>query len=376
MFDDFINQFQALLLETRNNTTESLSFKVWKMNRKFLNNGMDQASLNIDLYRAVSDNNHSEITYLVKAGAEVKSFHTNYIRASFTEYKNALYTAITDDDVSLDTFKLLISLGAEIKDPEILTSVLQNNRVDILKYLIEEKIFDVNMHIDSYQGKTPIHFVVTFNPPNLPLIKNLIDLGADLTICDYTGKSPLLWAAYQGYVETVEHLLSNYIDFENAGLPDILNKVTYDRASFSLHAKGNYKELVKVLFSHGALLTDKPYINDYGEKKEDQQKVFYSRFKDELYDLIESSIPAIKKIIKQVNLEKFKEDIEPCLRSYLSRDKMGSLINEDTKEQFKQLILEKYESSLEENASHTEQITYDFIDSDSLGEGSSLYDED
>ena len=106
-----------------------------------------------------------------------------------------------------EIFMLLIENGAEIFDvgkhgKDILVSAALHDNLLIMKYLVEERHFNVN--IISYTGKTPLIYAVSYNLAEMT--EYLLSKGADKSIKDTDGKTALDYANEKGYMEIIKLL--------------------------------------------------------------------------------------------------------------------------------------------------------------------------
>ena len=106
-----------------------------------------------------------------------------------------------------DIFMLLIQNGAEIFNvgtygKDILRSTAMHDNLLIMKYLVEERHFDVNTI--SYTGTSPLIYAVSYNL--VDMTKYLISKGAEKDIKDADGKTALDYANEKGYMQIIELL--------------------------------------------------------------------------------------------------------------------------------------------------------------------------
>ena len=109
-------------------------------------------------------------------------------------------------------FLLLVENGADLKNCEsaksygiaypnrILYGVIEQENIEILKYLIEEKNFDVDAIL--YEGNTPLMRFVEIE--NKEIIKYLLSQGADVSIRNEEGKTALDIAEENGNKEIIK----------------------------------------------------------------------------------------------------------------------------------------------------------------------------
>jgi serine/threonine-protein phosphatase 6 regulatory ankyrin repeat subunit B len=90
--------------------------------------------------------------------------------------------------------------------------------------------------------KTPLHYAIEYNQQ--PIIKLLIDYGADINARDIDGYTPLMYAAQTNDLVTGKLLLEKGADVNNAGLGGY--------TAIMLAAGENYVDFMKLLVAHGA----------------------------------------------------------------------------------------------------------------------------
>lgn len=171
---------------------------------------------NEELASAIKDNDKNLVEKLIKDGADVSVVDTN--RASL------LMWAVMYSD--LDMVKKLISLKADVNakgiiytNPEkntyygsLLAIAAAKNKLDILKYLIENQGLNVNeCEINSQDktqtGWTPLYYSVSNS--NIETIKYLVSKGADVNLCCSADKfNATLLAFSKSNIETCKLLLS------------------------------------------------------------------------------------------------------------------------------------------------------------------------
>ena len=106
-----------------------------------------------------------------------------------------------------EIFMLLIESGAEIFDvgasgKDILVSAALHDNLLIMKYLVEERHFNVNTI--SYTGKTALIYTASNNLTEMT--EYLLSKGADKSIKDTDGKTALDYANEKGYMEIIKLL--------------------------------------------------------------------------------------------------------------------------------------------------------------------------
>jgi ankyrin repeat protein len=94
--------------------------------------------------------------------------------------------------------------------------------------------------IDLYDGKTALNMAAAGG--HLGLVRLLLSRGADTTIADFTGRTPLMWAAEKNQLAIVNILLAH------RGQHGAWHKA----AALWLATRTGYPEIVRVLLADGA----------------------------------------------------------------------------------------------------------------------------
>ncbi len=141
--------------------------------------------------------------------ASIKKVFKNHkdIKNIEIEEKSLLSYAISKN-ISLDNFILLIELGAdtEAKTQEgvnLLDDAISCNRLDIVKYLIEEKNFDINNHTRK-SGFTPLMLATSFS--DFEIVDFLLQKGADVEARDSFGFNCFDYAKKLGQTKMQKYL--------------------------------------------------------------------------------------------------------------------------------------------------------------------------
>ena len=145
-----------------------------------------------------------------------------------------------------DVVKALINKGADVNiaDNDGWTPLMfsaQEGHLTTVQALLS--VPAININAKNLHRKTALHEAANHGKDNV--VKALIDNGADVNITDHDGWTPLMFAAEQGHLRTVQALL---------GTPGIdINAQTYntETALYPAAFFGKY-DVVKALLDHGA----------------------------------------------------------------------------------------------------------------------------
>ena len=140
-------------------------------------------------------------------------------------------------ELDFDEFKRLVDLDDVYYEENKLTifkyAAYRQQKIDMVKYLVEEKKLDINEK-DGW-GYTPLHYAVESNNENL--VKYLLKHGADINAL-------LHWAAANNVEKLVKYLVEHGADINKE---DVRGKTP-----LYLAVEYNNKNLMKYLVEHGA----------------------------------------------------------------------------------------------------------------------------
>ncbi len=182
-----------------------------------------------DLISAAYDGNLSQVTSLVKKGADVNYTNNNG--------STALLFAAQKGHIKI--VKYLIEKGADVNhvNNDGFTALLfaaQDGHSEVVKWLIE-KGAEVNRA--AKDGSTPL--LVAVEMGHQEIVKCLIDRGVDVNHATKGGATPLLVAASHGHIKIVKYLIEKGAD---------VNHIANDGSTALLFAtKYGYQEIVKYL---------------------------------------------------------------------------------------------------------------------------------
>lgn len=147
-----------------------------------------QANINdVPVLHKTSDINL--VKWLIAQNADVNKLNT--------QGKNVLYSAIYQNNCSVDLIKFFLSKGIGFVEQDksiLLERAASNNKKDMVKFLI------------SY-GADIKNACVLHNTQDVNMIKWLLDKGADINLADSSSKTALYRAAWSGQYQKVQFLI-------------------------------------------------------------------------------------------------------------------------------------------------------------------------
>ncbi|KAI9035134.1 ankyrin repeat domain-containing protein [Aspergillus affinis] len=157
---------------------------------------------------------------------------------------------------NLETIQFLLDAGADIKTGGVIKRAVQSQRVDIVRFLLDQGA----RHHGPYENSTP-HLVQTIGASNIPLLRLFLERGADPN--EQCGRA-LQDAAEFGDVEIVKILLEHGVD---------INAVNDHEGNSALHIASRVPEIdLEEPFSRErvvALLLDRgadPYLLNWHDE--------------------------------------------------------------------------------------------------------------
>ncbi|GFT04281.1 hypothetical protein NPIL_64701 [Nephila pilipes] len=164
-----------------------------------------------------------------------------------TLLKNGAIYNVTDYN---DKTPLQLTFSDEIKamllSVEYIFRDLKKGHPLVNKYISD---FREIINAKDNNGHTLFHWAATLNYPNV--IKQLLDVGAEVKHVSAKGNTPLHLAASKGHFEIVELLLQSV---SCSDLKTFINAKTTNRGTTALHvaAENGYSNIVGALLRHGA----------------------------------------------------------------------------------------------------------------------------
>ncbi len=137
-------------------------------------------------------------------------------------------------------------LGDRIRDGRtVLHIAVQNLNRDIVRYLVEELGFDVNLQ-ERMRSKTPLHRAI--DNDDVEMVDYLVKHGADYARYSL---SPLSYAIERKSIRAIRYFINN-------GMIDVNSRDSYGEAPLSYAISGGDVEIVRLLIGSGAspLLVD------------------------------------------------------------------------------------------------------------------------
>lgn len=183
------------------------------------------------LHLSLNFNMNQLFTDLINLGAD-------YSILDYDHEFAPIHYAVTLDN--LDAFKLLVDKGADINQQDILGHtplyyICMMNRIEFMKYLVRYHKGEINVNINNYEGKTPLHIVLIYNFIDNIYLDYLIKY-TNLNIQDNLGNTCMhymisadnIWIKYEDILKTKK--INIYIK-NNRGnsLFDILEKKYHDK---------------------------------------------------------------------------------------------------------------------------------------------------
>ncbi|XP_076285725.1 uncharacterized protein LOC143211701 isoform X2 [Lasioglossum baleicum] len=151
------------------------------------------------LFEAIGRNNIGDVKELINHGVSID--------ANNNKGQTPLHYAAKSD--KLEVVKYLIEekgANVNVKDNDGQTplhSAANSDKLEVVKYLIEEK--GANVNVKDNDGQTPLHSAAKSD--KLEVVKYLVDKGANVNVKDNDGQTPLHSAAKSDKLEVVKYLI-------------------------------------------------------------------------------------------------------------------------------------------------------------------------
>ncbi len=126
----------------------------------------------------------------------------------------------------------------------VLMLAIMVNKMDLFECLVYNRKIAIDQA--DKKGITPLMWAVRYN--NCPMIKILLERGADVNKGDLGGITALMLAAYDGHIETVQCLFDNSTNIA-------INQRTEEGLTalmFAARGKAHNDYIIKMLLNHGA----------------------------------------------------------------------------------------------------------------------------
>ena len=165
---------------------------------------------------------------------------------------NELNTFVFKLLLNIDDFKVFVDKCVNIDYEDIdgmrlIHYACRDNRLDMVKYLVQRGANIIDRYIDNYGSNYPIHCACINGDKALELVKYLVEHGADVNCTDYAWWCPIHYACSRhNAMELVKYLVAHGADVncdDNEGCYPI---------HYACLGGDEELELVKYLVAHGA----------------------------------------------------------------------------------------------------------------------------
>ena len=251
---------------------------------------------NVLLHYSIILNKFKFIKLMLEKGADINIL---------SGYKSAVDNAIINCD--LYTVKFLVSKGAVLtfdipKNPiynhSSLITAIKSSKLDIIKYLVEEKHIDVNCWEYSFDKKTYINssLMCAVLTNNIESVRFLVEHGADVNDYNYEDYSALSLAVKNNNQEIVEYLIEHGAD------GNITTRISLKKNCIVIALDNDNLQVIKILCEHFDYEYDKMimfsksketlefFVNFYVKKGMDKNVVINA----DMEGLVNAFYPAIK----------------------------------------------------------------------------------
>lgn len=220
--------------------------------RKLLEEGADPNFYGCPMYHAKSE---EMITLLMKYGVNLNQCEWYGGTVLYSKIEN--YADAPARKWQKSSAIILMNFGAKTNgvcggDSPFLMAI-SHNLIDLIHIMVEEHDTNINEH-SSKDGRTALISVIK-SPPNnkhkIPLIKYLLEHGADPDIPDNLGYTPMLYATYANYADVGLAIIKLLLEHDaNVDFRAII------KAGWVKNSWEEFKEIADFLFDHGAILED------------------------------------------------------------------------------------------------------------------------
>ncbi|CAN2103767.1 ankyrin repeat domain-containing protein [Wolbachia pipientis] len=242
----------------------------------------------LDVVKYLVWEKHADINARDSGGQTPLDYATNsknnnvveYLKQAQLDLNNELSNAVVENNI--DKVKESIRRGADVNTKvkngrTPLHYAAQEGKLDVVKYLVEEKHADVNANDND--GFIPLHYAAAHG--NLRLVKYMVEKGADFNAKCNRLRTPLHLAAMYGYIEVVKYLKERGAAFNLKG--------HYGQSPLHSATINGKLEVVKYLVKEGASIDDKDQVGrtplDYATKKGYKNIVEFLKQKQSRLDL-------------------------------------------------------------------------------------------
>lgn len=109
-------------------------------------------------------------------------------------------------DISIEKLTTLIKARNSASQSALHLSAA-NGHLNIVEFLIKY-LHPIDINVQTDEGSTPLHWAALNG--HLAIVEKLIETGADATIKNASGRSPMTLAEQQSHLEVVQVLLKSY----------------------------------------------------------------------------------------------------------------------------------------------------------------------
>lgn len=289
----------------------------------FNKNSLCKNVYNILLHYSVLNNKFKMIKLIIEKGADINILYDN---------KSIMDNAITNSD--LYTVKYLVNKGAILefdipkntiyKHSSLITAI-KHLKLNIIKYLIEEKHISVNCWDYDYDKKTYINsaLMCAVLTNNIEIVKYLIEHKADVNDYNNEDYCALSLAVKNNNSEIVEYLVNHCVN------GNIIKSIPFKKNSIIIALENDNLQIIKILCNHFEFDYNKMvmfskskqtlefFVNYYVNKGLDKKVVINA----ELDGMVNAFYPAIH----ENNVEVFNYLLEnECNINYISPE-LGSV---------------------------------------------------
>jgi len=186
---------------------------------------------------------------LLKPSAKLKNIRTYKSKIKSRVYQDSYMTAydkieeiISIANVDYNSLEIVVKFYnlTEIQQQLAVVTLIEHQMLDTLRVILQSE-YAVNFLI---RGQSPLHYAIQLD--SIPLVKMLIDNGADIEFKNVYKESALSFAVHAGNAEIIELLLDKGADV-NAEASDKSTPLDY------AVNQGN-ADIVNMLRNYGALL--------------------------------------------------------------------------------------------------------------------------
>jgi len=261
---------------------------------------------NTPLLLACKNNNLEMAQYLMEHGANINDYNKN---------KNNSLLLACENDCNLKLVEYLIECGIDINKQNklgetALTIISKKNNIEIIEYLLSQNA-NINQRNNLNGNNNTIALVYACQQNNIPLVKCLIDYGADINIkCNENEETLLMIASQQeDSLELVQYLISHGAD--------VNKKSKIGNTALMMACERNYFNIIQLLVDNNA---DINHHNRYGRtaiiKACENNNTEIVNYLLQSGASIENDYDTFKKSLLMIACEQGNLDMVKCLIHY------------------------------------------------------------